>query len=97
MSAFGYRFFSDSDSEVILKAYHRWGDDCPRRLDGIFAFAVWDRNARSLLLARDRLGIKPLYYARDARRLAFASNPQALLAAGGVDTTLRSGGAAITI
>ena len=59
LSAFGYRFFSDSDSEVILKAYHRWGDDCPRRLDGIFAFAVWDRNARSLLLARDRLGIKP--------------------------------------
>ena len=88
LSAFGYRFFSDSDSEVILKAYHRWGDDCPRRLDGIFAFAVWDRNARSLLLARDRLGIKPLYYTRDARRLAFASNPQALLAAGGVDTTL---------
>ena len=88
LSARGYRFFSDSDSEVILKAYHRWGDDCARHLDGIFAFAVWDRGARSLLLARDRLGIKPLYYARDARRLCFASNPQALLAGGGVDVAL---------
>jgi len=88
LSAHGCRFFSASDSEVILKAYHRWGGDCVRRLDGIFAFAVWDERARELFLARDRLGIKPLYYTRDARRFRFASNPQALLAAGGVDTAL---------
>ncbi len=88
LSAHGYRFFSGSDSEVILKAWHRWGDDCVRRLDGIFAFAIHDERARVLFLARDRLGIKPLYYTRDARCFRFASNPQALLAAGGVDTAL---------
>jgi asparagine synthase (glutamine-hydrolysing) len=84
----GYRFFSHGDTEVILKAYHHWGADCVRHLHGMFAFAVWDWRARRLFLARDRLGIKPLYYTRDGARLRFASNTQALLAAGGVDTTL---------
>jgi len=84
----GYRFFSDGDSEVILKAYHAWGERCVERFNGMFAFAVWDARRQALFLARDRLGIKPLYYARDAQRLRFASSPQALLAAGGIDTAL---------
>ncbi|MBK1721519.1 N-acetylglutaminylglutamine amidotransferase [Thiocystis violacea] len=82
----GYRFFSEGDTEVILKAWHAWGTDCVERLHGMFAFALWDANRRQLFLARDRFGIKPLYWSEQADRLRFASNPQALLAAGGVDT-----------
>lgn len=86
LQSYGYHFFSASDSEIILKAYHYWREDCVYQLEGIFAFAVWDKNERTLFLARDRLGIKPLYYARTAKHFRFASNPQALLAAGEVDT-----------
>ena len=81
----GYHFFSSGDSEVIIKAWHAWGERCVDRLEGMFAFAVWDQRRQQLFLARDRLGIKPLYYTVDEQRLRFASNPQALLAAGGVD------------
>ena len=88
LESYGYRFFGTSDSEVILKAYHRWQEACVERLDGIFAFAIWDRRCEALFLARDRLGIKPLYYARTAKFFRFASNPQALLAAGEIDTEL---------
>ncbi|MEY6433925.1 N-acetylglutaminylglutamine amidotransferase [Thioalkalicoccus limnaeus] len=84
----GYRFFSDGDGEVILKAWHAWGEASPTRLQGMFAFAVWDLNRRCLFLARDRFGIKPLYWTQDRRRFRFASSPQALLVAGGVDTRL---------
>jgi asparagine synthase (glutamine-hydrolysing) len=84
----GYRFFSTGDTEVILKAYHAWGEDCVRRFLGMFAFALWDRCAQSLFIARDRFGIKPLYYAATDDRLRFASNTQALLAAGDVDTRI---------
>lgn len=84
----GYDFFSDGDTEVILKAYHAWGEKCVQRFYGMFAFAMWDMRDKSLFLARDRLGIKPLYYALDGVRLRFASTLQALLAAGGVDTQL---------
>ncbi|MBI5005562.1 MAG: N-acetylglutaminylglutamine amidotransferase [Nitrosomonadales bacterium] len=84
----GYDFFSEGDSEVILKAYHAWGEKCVQRFYGMFAFAVWDMRDKSLFLARDRLGIKPLYYALDGAHLRFASTLQALLAAGGVDTSL---------
>ena len=84
----GYEFFSEGDSEVILKAYHAWGENCVRRFYGMFAFAIYDLRAKSLFLARDRLGIKPLYYALDGARLRFASTLQALLAGGGVDTSL---------
>ena len=84
----GYHFFSDSDSEVILKAWHAWGEDAPRHLDGMFAFAIWDADRRVLSLVRDRFGIKPLYWTRDHRRLRFASSTQALLAAGEIDTTI---------
>ena len=86
--ALGYRFFSEGDSEVILKAYHAWGEACVQRFFGMFAFAVWDTSRASLFLARDRFGIKPLYLAQDGQRLRFASSLQALLAGGGIDTTL---------
>ncbi len=84
----GYEFFSEGDSEVILKSYHAWGEHCVERFYGMFAFAIWDIRSRILFLARDRLGIKPLYYALDGMRLRFASTIQALLAGGGVDTNI---------
>jgi asparagine synthase (glutamine-hydrolysing) len=84
----GYDFFSDGDSEVILKAYHAWGEHCVKRFYGMFAFAIWNLRDKTLFLARDRLGIKPLYYSLDGARLRFASTLQALLAAGDVDTSL---------
>ncbi|MDR0234582.1 MAG: N-acetylglutaminylglutamine amidotransferase [Zoogloeaceae bacterium] len=84
LAGMGYRFFSGSDSEVILKAYHAWGRDCLARLDGMFAFAIRDENRDSLFLARDRFGIKPLYYTLDAKRIRFASSLPALRAGGGV-------------
>ncbi|MDA8390100.1 MAG: N-acetylglutaminylglutamine amidotransferase [Gammaproteobacteria bacterium] len=84
----GQRFVSSGDTEVILKAYAQWGDDCVRRLDGMFAFALWDPRRQSLLLARDRFGMKPLYLAQTGARLRFASSLPALLAAGGVDTAI---------
>ena len=82
----GHAFFSDGDTEVILRAYVEWGEACVERLHGMFAFAIWD--GKQLFLARDRLGIKPLYFARTETYFRFASNPQALLAAGGVDTAI---------
>ncbi len=88
LQALGQRFVSDGDTEVILKAYAAWGEDCVGRLHGMFAFAVWDARRRQLFLARDRIGIKPLYFTQDAHRLRFASSTQALLAAGGVDTAI---------
>lgn len=84
----GHHFFSDGDSEVILKAYAAWGERCVEHFFGMFAFAIWDQREQSLFLARDRFGIKPLYFARDAQHLRFASNVQALLAGGGIDPAL---------
>ncbi len=75
----GYRFRTHCDTEVILYAWQAWGPDCVERLRGMFAFAVWDEAAQSLFLARDRLGIKPLYYARlEDGWFAFASELKAL-------------------
>ncbi|TXK41381.1 asparagine synthase (glutamine-hydrolyzing) [Nonomuraea sp. C10] len=82
----GYRFQSGSDTEVLVKAFHRWGAGCVDRFTGMFAFAVAERGGGRLTLGRDRLGIKPLYLSEDGRRLRFASSLPALLAAGGVDT-----------
>ena len=82
----GHRFRSASDTEVILKAYRQWGARCVERFAGIFAFAIYDRAARRLVLARDRLGIKPLYTAEVDGALRFASTLPALTRAGGVDT-----------
>ena len=84
----GHVFFSDGDTEVILRAYAEWGEACVERLHGMFAFAIWDANRQQLFLARDRLGIKPLYFARTGKFFRFASNTQALLAAGEIDTSL---------
>jgi len=80
LQAAGHRFRSRSDSEVIIHAYEEWGDRCVDRLGGIFAFAIYDSRNRRLLLARDHLGVKPLYYRADADGIAFASQPRALLA-----------------
>ena len=82
----GHVFFSDGDTEVILRAYAEWGEACVERLHGMFAFAIWDK--QKLFLARDRLGIKPLYYTQDTAHVRFASTLPALLAAGGVDTSI---------
>ena len=69
----GYRFFSHGDTEVILKAFHKWGETCVERLHGMFAFAIHDRDSGDVVLARDRFGIKPLYYAEVEGALRFAS------------------------
>jgi len=75
----GQTFVSHSDTEVILKAYRQWGMECVSRFEGMFAFAIWDDEQHQLLLARDRMGIKPLYYAPVEGGVRFASNTQALL------------------
>jgi asparagine synthase (glutamine-hydrolysing) len=86
--AYGYSFVSTSDTEVILKAYHRWGSSCVRRFLGMFAFAILSHESGEVVLARDRLGIKPLYLSGAPGRLRFASTLPALLAAGDVDTSI---------
>ncbi len=88
LQGLGYTFFSEGDSEVILKAYAAWGEQCVTRFMGMFAFAIWDQPQGQLFLARDRFGIKPLYLTQDTQRLRFASSLPALLAGGGVDTRL---------
>jgi len=84
----GHQFTSDGDTEVILKAYRQWGEDCPRYLHGMFAFAIWDANKQQLFAARDRFGIKPFYFSMLSDGFRFASNTQALLAAGDIDKSL---------
>ncbi len=76
----GYAFDSHSDTEVLLTAYMHWGPSCVEYLNGIYAFGVWDDKNRSLFLARDRLGVKPLFYVYKDKTLLFASEPKALLA-----------------
>ena len=88
LSDLGYRFFSTSDTEVLLKAYHHWGDRFVDHLLGMFAFAIVERDSGRVLLGRDRLGIKPLYLTEDAHRIRFASSLPALLAGGDVDTRI---------
>lgn len=77
-----YEFHTDSDTEVILHAYRAWGDRCLSRFNGMFAVAIWDAGARRLLLSRDRIGEKPLFYAEYDGKLLFASEPKALFACG---------------
>jgi asparagine synthase (glutamine-hydrolysing) len=74
----GHRYANRSDTETILHAYEEYGADCVKRLRGMFAFAIWDKKARKLFCARDRLGKKPLYYYWDGRTFAFASEIKAL-------------------
>lgn len=82
LEAEGECFRSDSDTEVLLRAYRRWGRECVHAFRGMFAFGIWDRVDASLFLARDRLGIKPLYYTEVPGGLAFASEVRTLMAAG---------------
>lgn len=84
LRACGHRFRSGGDTEVILAAYDAWGEACLERLNGMWAFAIWDARARRLFLARDRFGIKPLYYTWDGRTFAFASEIKSLVGACGV-------------
>jgi asparagine synthase (glutamine-hydrolysing) len=86
LQTLGYEFRSQGDTEVVLKAYAAWGENFVARLHGMFAIAIWDATRQQLLLARDRFGIKPLYYSQTRDHFRFASNSQALLAAGDVDT-----------
>ena len=80
LEALGYRFHSRTDTEVIVHAYERWGEACLDRLNGMFAFAIWDRGRRRLFLARDRYGVKPLYWYFRGGVFAFASEIKAILA-----------------
>src|SRR6202045_5747 len=79
LEALGYPFRSRSDTEVIVNGWQAWGPRIIPRLHGMFALAIWDRGAHSLFLARDRIGKKPLYYARSAEGFLFASEIKALL------------------
>jgi asparagine synthase (glutamine-hydrolysing) len=80
LEGYGYQFQTNSDTEVILTAYHHWGQDCQLRFNGMWAFAIWDREDRKLFLSRDRFGVKPLIYYFDGKRFAFASEMKAFLA-----------------
>jgi asparagine synthase (glutamine-hydrolysing) len=80
LEALGYAFQSDTDTEVVLHAYAQWGPECLQRFNGMFAFAIWDQRERSLFIARDRLGVKPLHYATWDGKFAFASEIKSLLA-----------------
>jgi len=88
LEGLGYGFFSHADTEVILKAYHAWGTDCVRRFNGMFAFAIHERESGRLVLARDRFGIKPLYLAESNGALLFASSLPALVRTGRVDRSI---------
>ncbi len=88
LSAKGHRFFSHGDSEVVVKAYAEWGEAFVEHLIGMFAVAIVERDTGRVVLARDRLGIKPLYLAEDGATVRFASTLPALLAAEGIDTSI---------
>jgi asparagine synthase (glutamine-hydrolysing) len=75
----GYKFESDTDTEVVLYAYHKWGSDCVRKFNGMFAFVIADLRNNSFFIARDRYGTKPLYYLLDKKNFIFASEPKAIL------------------
>src|SRR5881397_289790 len=88
LEARGHRYRTRSDTETIIHLYEEEGERCVERLRGMFAFAIWDRRRGRLLLARDRLGIKPLYYAYADDELVFASEIKAILAGGSVSPAL---------
>jgi len=89
LEARGHRYRSHSDTETIVHAYEEWGDDCVERLRGMFAFAIWDSRKRRLLLTRDRLGVKPLYWAQRGDAIIFGSEIKSLLASRLVDARAR--------
>src|SRR5438477_11114325 len=88
LAAAGHHFSTQSDTEVVLRAYLAWGDDFVDRLNGMFAFAIWDTRRQELLLVRDRLGIKPLYiYERDGE-IVFASELKPILQLPHIDRSI---------
>ncbi|MDD4850196.1 MAG: asparagine synthase (glutamine-hydrolyzing) [Gemmiger sp.] len=90
----GHRFTGHSDTEVLLHAYAQWGEACVEKLNGIFAFAVWEKHTKRLFLARDRMGVKPLFYARRGQNLIFASELKTLLCHPAIRPQLDAGGRA---
>src|SRR5881628_237259 len=85
LEAHGHAYRTKSDTETIVHAYEQWGDACVHRFRGMFAFAIWDAPQRRLLLVRDRLGIKPVYWTRTSDALLFGSEIKAILASGMVE------------
>lgn len=88
LEGYGCKFRTRTDTEVVLYAYQHWGADCVRKLSGMFAFAIWDDRKQVLFLARDRLGIKPLYYYFDGKNFVFASELKAIEAFSGLDLSV---------
>lgn len=80
LEGLGHRFATNSDTETILKAYEQWGMDFPNKLNGMFAIAIWDSRDKKLILVRDRIGVKPLYYYLDDEKLLFGSEIKAIIA-----------------
>ena len=76
----GYQFVTESDTEVVMAAYDKWGEDCQLRFNGMWAFAIWDQKKKQLFISRDRFGVKPLMYFYNRKRFAFASEMKAFLA-----------------
>ena len=94
LAALGHGFEGHSDTEVVLHAYAQWGEACLERFNGIYAFGIWEAERRRLFLARDRIGVKPLFYAERDGRLLFASEIKTILAHGGIRPKLDAEGAA---
>ncbi len=94
LTALGHEFLTHSDTEVVLHAYAQWAEQCVSKLNGIFAFAVWEKRRKRLFLARDRMGVKPLFYTEFSGGLLFSSEIKTLLAYPGVPRELDSEGAA---
>lgn len=88
LTSLGYNFKSKSDTEVVLKSYLEWGNHCLEKFNGMFAFAIWDSLEKKLFLARDRYGIKPLYYYLDDKTFVFASEQKSLLEHPGISRNL---------
>jgi asparagine synthase (glutamine-hydrolysing) len=90
LEAHGHVYRTRSDTETIVHAYEQWGEDCVHRFRGMFAFAIWDAPKRRLLLVRDRLGIKPLYWSRTGDALLFGSEIKAILASDLIEPAVNS-------
>lgn len=88
LEAKGHRFHSQTDTEVVIHAYEEWGESCLDRFNGMFAFAIWDRNAKRLFIARDRYGVKPLYYFCDGAKFVFASEIKPILSYPGIPRSI---------
>jgi asparagine synthase (glutamine-hydrolysing) len=92
----GHQFFTDTDTEVVLHAYAQWKEAALQRMNGIFAFAVWEKNHRRLFLARDRMGVKPLFYREHKGGILFASEMKTILSYPGVSAALDADGVTVT-